>query len=529
MQNIEANGSEQVTMKQNPYRIAQWRFEQISVFLDSRLTPGERSRLVEEASRIPVLWLSGEEKPVSRTTLYRWIADYRRNPVIESLMPEPRQPRKGVEERAIQSEWVHYALSLLEQEPARSLYVLTRHLKLRFNLDGEISRSSLHRALTQERRYHYLRRLHTGKSKRLRTRFQALRPHEIWHGDAKGPFEVFLAGGITALFSVLSILDDATRYILAACIVLSESTASVISVFRRAAARWGLPDKWYADRGSPYDSHVFRKGLGILGVHRIRTRARNPEPHGKIEAYHRVLQRWFVTELKHQRVADERHLQALLEAVLETLYHEHRHRELRQSPREALGGRLSSRQVSLERLQDAFLIETQRTPHRKSGELRIGETLFRVPRQYYKRKVLIAVDPENPDVAFLKLDTGRLEPLHPAVQPASMKTTPSRTEPVGSLTPLLEQYRGRQLPLAYPGFGLPEIHQAFAEVLGRPVPATEYEARAISTWLGRCGPFEPRAFHHALTQVLKQLGPGRPLSQILIQLEQRVSTKRSFP
>jgi len=57
------------------------------------------------------------------------------------------------------------------------------------------------------------------------------------------------------------------------------------------------------------------------------------------------------------------------------------------------------------------------------------------------------------------------------------------------------------------------------------VPATEQEARAVSDWLARCGPFDPQAFHGALFKVLKRLGQGRPLSQILIALEQMVSTK----
>ena len=334
-----------------------------------------------------------------------------------------------------------------------------------------------------------------------------------------------MADGTKVRFTVLSILDDASRYVLAALVVFSESIASVIAAFRRAAARWGLCEKWYADRGSAYDSYVFRKGLGVLGIHRIRTKPRNAEAHGKIEAYHRVLKRWFVTELKHQRVADQSHLQVLLDAVLDRLYHEHKHRQLRMTPRQALDNCVSSRSVSLERLRDAFLIERQLTPHRKTGELLIGKTLFRVPREHLKRKVQIAVDPENPDVAFIKLDRGRLEPLNLAIRPTRPKTTTSTREPVGSLTPILEAYRGRQLPLAHAGFGLPEIYQAFAETQKRMVPATEQEARAVSDWLARCGPFEPQAFHGALARVIKRLGQGRPLSQILIALEQKVSTK----
>jgi hypothetical protein len=86
------------------------------------------------------------------------------------------------------------------------------------------------------------------------------------------------------------------------------------------------------------------------------------------------------------------------------------------------------------------------------------------------------------------------------------------------LTPLLDAYRGRQLPQASAGFGLPEIYEAFALALKRPVPFTEQEAADVSDWLGRCGPFAPDAFQAALDKVIDRLGNGRPLSQILAAL-----------
>ena len=513
-------------MRKDPIKVARWRFEQISVYLDSRLTPEERSRLLKEASQIPILWLSGNEKPISRSTLYRWLTAYLQNPVIEALRPTARLPAKPGTPRVIKIEWVTYALALLEEEPARSLFFLGERIKLEFALDSNVSASSLHRALKEERRYLELRRRATDKSTRLRSRFEAIHPHDIWRGDGKGPFKVVLADGTMTTFSIVSILDDSTRYILASLVVLSESTASVVSTFRKAAARWGLCRTFYADLGSCYDSDIFRQGLALLGVHRMKPRKKgSPEQNGKIERYHRTLNRWFIKELKHQRVADQQHLQELLDAVLDRVYHEHRHRELKMSPRQALSDRISERQASLERLRDAFLLEKQLTPHRKTGELRISGTLFKVPREYYQPRVKVAVDPEYPDQPYLKLTGGQLLPLELAIKRLEPKVTTPREEPVGSLTPFLEYYRGRRLPLAISGFGLPEIYKAFSEHLGRPVPATEREAQTVSAWLTQCGPFEPQAFHGALNRVLKKLGPGRPLSQILLQLKQMVLTK----
>ena len=501
-------------MKKPPIYVALWRFDQISSFLDKRLTPGERARMIEEASRIEVIWPNGDQGPVAQSSLYRWLHAYQQNPVIESLKPKARNPPER--QPVIQEQWVDYALALLEEESDRSLFILRDRIKRKFNVESEISSSSLHRAIQVQPRYRALRRRDKDKGSggTLRRRFQAVKAHEIWHGDAIGPFNVLLANRESAAYHVLSILDDATRYVLIAMIVLSENIANVVSVFRKAAARYGLCTKWYSDRGSAYDSDIFRKGLGILGVHRIRTKPRNAPAHGKIEAYHRSLRRWFIKELKHQLVADQLHLQHLLDAAIDQLYHEHRHRELKMTPRNAFADTISKRRVSLERLRDAFLIEKTLKPHKKTGELRVGSTLFRVPKEYLAPKVRVAIDPEDPQTAFIKHTNSTLTPLPLAITLTKTPESP-RAEPVGPLTPLLDAYRGRSLPQASAGFGLPEIYEALARVLGRPVPFTEQEAATVSDWLGQWGPFAPDAFKSALDTVIHRLGKGRPLSQIL--------------
>ena len=97
-------------MKRNTLNVALWRFHQISLFLDKRLTPGERARMIDEASRIEVIWPNGDLAPVPRSTLYRWLRAYQQNPVIESLKPKPRVQKQR--QKAIHAQWVSYALAL---------------------------------------------------------------------------------------------------------------------------------------------------------------------------------------------------------------------------------------------------------------------------------------------------------------------------------------------------------------------------------------------------------------------------------
>lgn len=507
-------------MVQDPLREACWRFEQISPLLEPRLTASERRRMIGEMGRVCVLWPSGRAAPIPRSTIYRWLNAYRKDSRVEALMRSPRVR----ESKAIQPEWVRHALALLEEEAKRSLFFLGLQIKYRFGLDQAPSRASLHRALVKEPRYIKLRR-RAGGERKLRRRFQARRPHEIWHADAKGAFTVRFTDGTRLTVQVLSILDDATRFVLAARVVRSESLAAAVATFRSAAARWGLPVKFYADRGSAYDSDAFRKGLAVLGCHRINTKPRNPSAHGKIEAYHRVLKSWFVKELKHQPVRDIKHLQALLDAVLDQIYHEHVHSELKQTLREAFGNRISARTVAPQRLRDAFMIEKTLKAHRKTGEIRVKGKLFIVPERFWgkDRSVRIAVDPEAPALPYVVVKPGAYEPIKAAFPEPESRSEPAQgDEPIGPLTPLLQRYRGRNLPVAHGGFGLPEIYEAFSQAVGRTVPATENEAATLSQWLAEHGPFEPSPFSEALSKSLEALGPGRPLAQIVEALNRRI-------
>jgi putative transposase len=511
----------------DPLRVACWRFEQIAPLLETSLTASEKHRMISEMARIPVRWPSGREEPVPKSTLYRWFHMYQRDPRIESLMPKAYDSVSDA--TTIQPEWIQYALALLEEEPARSFFVLTLRIRDHFKLEQAPARSTLHRTLEKEPRYHALRRRARGE-RRLRCRFQASEPHKIWHSDAKSEFTVTFTDGTKCRVKILTLLDDASRYALRSLIVSSESIRAAVATFRQAAARFGLPDKFYVDRGSAYDSDVFRRGLAILGVHRINTKPRNAPAHGKIEAFNRVITRWFVTELRHQPIRDLRHLQELLDAVIDELYHQHIHRELKQTPHQAFGNRISKRLVSLERLNEAFRVEKMLMPEKKTGTVRIGRELFRVPDEFLlpRRKVRIAIDPEDRYTPSVLLPGGGLVALKPGMREAGVRaeenTSPeTREEPIGSLTPLLERYRGRTLPQARPGFGLPEIYQAFSKVLNREVPATESEATLIVDWLRRYGPFEPKAFHEALSKTLNHLGCGRPLSQILHDLKQQIT------
>lgn len=504
-----------MTTKAEGQAIARWRFEQIAPLLDPSLSKADRARLVEGIAASEARWPSGEVRPISAPTLYRWVRLYLAHG-LEALRPKPRSDRGTL--RALKPSTVERAYALLRERPDRPLYLLQKLL-------GEkIARSTLSRHLRRRPGYARLRARSRGEAGRpaLHRRFEAAAPHLIWQADAKGPFRVRI-GKERVPVHVLTILDDHSRAVLAAVVARSADLGAAVRVFRLAAARWGLPRKLYCDRASIFDSFAFRTGLAELGVHRIRTRARKPSARGKIEAYHRSIERWFVGELRHQVVRSLEHLEELLLATVEVLYQDHPHRGLKRTPREALAERVSERRVPRERLEQAFFVRKELRAHAKTGELTVEGRLLRVPSAGLAGRLLsIVYDPASPERAFVEDErTGKRRALEPLLKDARPPAGKPESGP-GRLQQLLDRYRGRALPQAEAGQGLPELFELLGEVVGRVVPRDEAEADLVQGFYRRAGPLARAPLEAALARIRERLGSGRPLAAYLTALERRI-------
>lgn len=490
-----------------------------------------RGPIVARISAVPVRRPSGATGRISRATIYRWIALYERGG-LAALRPRRRKDR-GKPRARLPKDVVARARAILLEDPELSFTLLVALLaadpKLRLRARGiVVAKSTLQRRLAADPLYARLQRAR--RSARRRTRFVARAPHDIWHLDAKGPITISLRSRKQLTFHVLTVLDDASRATLASLIVPTPDLCAAVRAFRRAAERWGLCGRVYADRASIFDSHAFRAGLADLGAHRIWVKARNPEPNGKIEAFHRALVRWFVRPLRRQVVVDLAHLQQLLDGVLETIYMDHRHRSLGASPRAALGDRVSPRAMSRERLVDVFRQRRTLKAHPKTGEVQIGDKTFLVPGELRGQHLVFLVDPD-PEVPPLVVEPHTEQPLpveRAALRPADL---PPPSPPVerwgpGHLQTLYDAWRGQRRPVAEAGFGLPELFALLAAAAGRRVPRSDTESARIHHVYRQIGPLPRRATEAALRAIAGRLGKGRPLAAYLDELVRHVTHHR---
>ena len=513
-------------------RIAVWRLDLIEPALAERRGP-RRKKAVARICRRPVVLPTGERQRVSRASVYRWIHAYEKKGGLVALEPKRRSDR-GTHRAPLPELVVAKALAFLAEDGEIPLPFLITVLSkdpeiapLLQTSGVKISRSTLQRRLAQTALYARLRR--ERKRDRARTRWVPRRCHEVWHLDAKGPIRVTTTSGEEIAFHVLSVIDGASRAVLAAILVRSPDLAATVRVFRRAIQRYGPPDYFYMDRGSPFDTPAFRGALALLGIYRIPSKPGNPPPNGKIEAYHRCISIWFARRLRKQEVVDWVHLEQLFSAVIDHYQH-HRNRETKTPPVELLAGAVSSRALPPGLVLDEAFLQPLGAlkAHRTTGEIDVaggrGKHLAPPELRGVRLEILIDPEPDRPVFArhpgtggLVRLERARVHPKDALPAPP-----PSPRWGRGILQALYDNYRGKVRPVAEPGFGLTEFLALLSRACGRHVPRTDAEASLVQRWYAAHGPFTRKAVESALASIAPDLGSGRPVKTYLDALARRV-------
>lgn len=153
------------------------------------------------------------------------------------------------------------------------------------------------------------------------TRYEKQRPNEQWHIDLK---HLTLTDGTTAYICI--ILDDYSRYALAAVAGTHKATEWVTQVTQATFARAGRPKQVVSDNGSEFVSlwenvlTAFGKLLLSEQVEHATTAPYYPQGNGKAEAFIQTLDRELLTQHAFHTLHD---LQAALDRYL-TFYNHYR-------------------------------------------------------------------------------------------------------------------------------------------------------------------------------------------------------------
>lgn len=158
---------------------------------------------------------------------------------------------------------------------------------------------------------------HSGRS------YTAQRANECWALDDT---DWSLADG-TAV-KILNVLDDHSRYCVAATVILKSCTGTAaLAVLAAAAVFLGWPMRFWSDNARAF-TRTLATALAPIGVSASHCRPYHPQGNGKIERFHQTLQKWLAKQPPAATVAE---LQDQLERF-RTIYNTQR-------PHRALGHR----------------------------------------------------------------------------------------------------------------------------------------------------------------------------------------------
>ncbi len=231
-----ARADDAATRSERARMIGLFRYQLIREAADPGLSTRARGRLVRAVAATEHLDPTGRLVRVSRDTLDRWIRAWRRGG-FDALVPSPRQstPRLPVEV-------VEMAVALKRENPDRTGAQVRRILATQRGwAPGE---RTLQRWFADDPKIADL--MTAGAAGPVFGRFEALRPNELWTGDAlHGPH---VGGRKTYLFAFL---DDHSRAIMGHRFGFAEDTVRLAAALRPALGSRGVPDGIYDDYADP--------------------------------------------------------------------------------------------------------------------------------------------------------------------------------------------------------------------------------------------------------------------------------------
>jgi putative transposase len=344
---------------------------------DPGLSKAERGRLVRALCEREHVGPDGQLVRIGRTTLDRWVRDYRRGG-FEALVPRrrvvaPRTPAETLElafrlkrERPERTAAQVREIMLAAGGPAPGLRTLQTHLAregLNVRADGRSP----------------------GK---VYGRFEASVRNELWTGDGlHGPT---LAGVAARRAVLLAFIDDHSRLLVGWRWGTGEDVFRLEAALRAGLMARGVPDAILVDRGSAFISSQLLRACAVLGVKLIHASPRAATTKGKIERFFRTVRDQFLVEIDDDVELGE--LNRLFSAWLEVVYHRRVHSETGQTPLERFDAAGSPALPTPALLREALLWSQERTVT-KTATLSLHGNQYEVDAALVGRKVELVFDP----------------------------------------------------------------------------------------------------------------------------------------
>lgn len=347
---------------------ALWRYGIISALLHRTDQDPPLGKMIAELADKSFIRPSGAPARHSPETLRKWLYRYRHRG-IDGLCDKPRAD-KGTQQ--VPKALADAIVALRRKHPQWTLAKILEKLLAKGHWNGRRpSRATLYRLAAANQLY---RQASQGVANACRS-FAFTDFGQLWLADfMHGPR---LRDGRRIKKAILHvIIDDATRYIVAARFDWHETVQVLMREMMGAVRRFGICQRFYTDNGPSYASGHLKQVCARLGIHLVHSPPYRPQGRGKVERFFLTVRQQFLSDL-HAASLDRlnEHLAKYL-----AKYHQRIHRSLAASP---LQKRLAGKNVC-RKLPEVADIQWLFAAERKcrvynDGTIQLNRRRFEVP------------------------------------------------------------------------------------------------------------------------------------------------------
>lgn len=343
----------------------------------------------------------GKMVTISASTIEKWHHAYRKGG-FDALFPQSRKD-EGVS-RKLDQDLQSQIRFLLAQHPRITAAEIHRMLLCNGSLHiNQVSPS------TVERFIRLVRSSQEQPANKDMRRYERSHINEVWYGDTMyGPWLTDPEGKKRVYF--IALIDDASRFIVAADLFFHDSFENLMTVIRSAVSRFGRPGLFTFDNGSSYRNKQMELLAARIGSSVHYCEPFTPTGKSKIE-------RWFLTvRLQYLASLDMRTFHTLEElrrdfAGYVLRYNQTVHSSLNgQTPQERYFSEPERfRRLPAEQIEKDFLLETER---RVSADnvIVINKMEYEVHYRYARQRIRLRYSPDLEKV-FVVEPSGKLTPL----------------------------------------------------------------------------------------------------------------------
>lgn len=379
-------------------QIAVFRFSLIAPIINKAFTQGSVKEYLEEACARKYEApgnLKGEYAP---ETLKDWLYRYRREG-LDGLMPKGRRDKGTI--RALSQAQRDQIIAMKIANPALSVKAIYSSLIASGSITcKDVSLCTIQRFISNNAE---LLRSSPAKDRKA---FEFEFPNDCWQSDISvGPY-ITVEGKKKRTF-IIAFLDDASRLILHCEAFYVDNFISLLSVFKKAVAKRGIPKKIFVDNGKVYKSEQMQFICAFLGTILCFAEPYSPQSKGKIERWFKTMQQQWMSVLDWATFTSLEDLNASLSSYVER-YNNQYHSSIKQKPLDRFLEHAANLKFipSQKELDFAFLYRVERSV-KNDATISLNNELFQVPMQFIGQRIHVRYDPTDLSKAYIFSSGGK--------------------------------------------------------------------------------------------------------------------------